>query len=115
MSGSSIQITDQAAFKKGSLGKQVLFAILTLGLYGVYWWYNTHQQFDQGTSGDFSPTMQTVLYIIPLANLYAIWKFSNTADDLLDQSGAVLFVLFLVFPPAFWYLVQSQVNDLAGA
>jgi hypothetical protein len=114
MSGSSIEITDQSAFRHGSLGKQILFAIVTFGLYGVYWWYNTHQQFDQATTGDFDPTVQTVLYLVPLANLYAIWKFSNMADGILDQDGVVLFILFLVFPPAFWYLVQSQINELAG-
>lgn len=114
MTSSSIEVTDSSAFKHGSLGKQVLFAIVTFGLYGVYWWYKTQEQFSDATSADLDPGVQTILYVIPIANLYAIWTFSNQADGVLDQDGPLLFVLFLVFPPAFWFLVQSGINEIAG-
>lgn len=107
------EVTNASAFKKGSLGKQVLFTIVTFGLYGIYWWYSTHQQFAEATNTDLDPTIQTVLYILPPLSLYAIWKFSNEAELVAGQSGTVLFLLFLVFPPAGWFLVQSGINEMA--
>lgn len=114
MSESSTEVTDASVFKKGSLGKQAVLAIITLGLYGVYWWYDTNQQFDGGTSADLNPTVQTVLFIIPPLNLYAIWKFAGAAEEVAGQSAVVLFLLFIVFPPAGWYLVQTGINGIAS-
>ena len=113
MSAMSTEVTNASGFKKGSLGKQVGLTVITFGLYMIYWWYDTHQQFAAATNTDLDPTIQTVLFLVPLANLYAIWQFSNEAEAVTDQSGTVLFVLFLVFAPAAWFLIQSGINEVA--
>lgn len=113
MADTSTQVTNASAFERGSLPIQIVLAVVTFGLYTIYWWYKTNAQFDEGTNADLDPTIQTVLYIIPPITLYALWKFSNSVEDVIGQSAIVLFVLSIVFPPAFWFLVQSGINDLA--
>ena len=113
MADTSTSVTNASAFQQGSLGKQVLFFIITFGLYGIFWWYKTNEQFSEGTNADLDPTIQTVLFLIPPISLYAIWKFSSAAEDVIGQSAIVLLLLSMVFPPAFWFLVQSGINDLA--
>lgn len=43
------QVMNRSAFKKGSLGLQVLFTIITFGLYTIYWTYKTAKTLDRGT------------------------------------------------------------------
>lgn len=114
MSAGSTEVTNPAAFKQGSLGKQIGLTVVTFGLYSVYWIYDMCGQLSSGTDADINPTLMTVLFLIPIVNLYAIWKFSNAAAVVTDQTGVVLFILFLVFAPAAWFLIQSGANDVAG-
>jgi len=114
MSGNSAEVTDASAFEQGSLGMQVLLAIVTLGVYSIYWVYKTSAQLAAGTDADVSPGVLLVLFIIPLVNIYAIWQFSNAAEAVTDQDGVVLFILFVVFAPAAWYLIQSGINEIAA-
>jgi hypothetical protein len=107
------EVTDASAFDHRSLGKQILFSVLTLGLYTLYWFHVTHRQLSAGTSADFNPTMRTVGLFVPVYNLVVIWRTSHDAEALVDQDGTLLFVLFLVFAPAAWYLVQSGINAVA--
>jgi len=114
MSGESTGITNPAAFDHGSLGKQIGFTVVTLGLYSVYWIYDMCGQLSSGTDADINPAVMTILFLIPIVNLYAIWEFSNAAAVVTDQTGVVLFILFIVFAPAAWYLIQSGANEVAG-
>ena len=109
MSGSP-QVTNASALKEGSLGLQVGLMIITGGLYALYWFYSTASQLDKATNQDLMP----ILGIIPLANIISAWQISNAAEAVTDQSGVVIFVLFLVFGPISWYWVQSGINKHAA-
>jgi len=106
-------VTNRSAFNHRSLGKQVLFSIITFGLYPLYWMHTLHQQLDAGTNADISVTMRTIGLLIPVYNFYAIWQTSHDAEPVADQDGVMLFVLFIVFSPAAWYLIQSGINSIA--
>ncbi len=110
MSGSP-QVTNASAFEKGSLGKQVVLSIVTLGLYTLYWTYKTADQLDRGTTASLTP----ILAVIPIVNLVAFWQISNAAEAVTDQSAIVLFLLFLFLAPISWYWVQSGINGVAQA
>jgi hypothetical protein len=101
------EITDPSAFHHGSLGKQVLFTVLTLGIYSLYWWYRTNEQLDAGTSAEISPGLRTIGLLIPIYNLIV--------TAVTDQEGLLLFLAFLVFAPIVWYLVQTGINEIAEA
>ena len=108
MSGTA-QITDASAFERKSLGIQVALAVVTVGLYTLYWLYSTAKQLDEGTGESLTP----ILAIIPVVNLISIWQVSNAAEAVTDQSKIIMFVLFLVFAPISWYWIQSGMNEIA--
>lgn len=103
------QITDQSAFEQKSLGMQVGLTVVTLGLYPLYWFYSTAQQFDQGTDRDLTP----IFGIIPVLNFVCAWQIADAAESVTDQDKEILFLLFLVFGVVSWYWVQSGINGIA--
>jgi len=103
----SPQVTNKSAFTSGSLGIQVGLTIVTLGFYSFYWMYKTADQLDKGTDADLNP----ILAVVPLLGH---WLVADAAESVTDQSGVVLFLLFLVFAPASWFLIQSGINDVAA-
>lgn len=113
MSDEQVQITDSTAFQHRSLGKQVLYSIITFGFYTLYWVHITHKQLSSGTSADFDPTMRTIGMFVPIYNFIVIWRTSHDAEAVTDNDGPILFLFWLVFAPVFWYLVQSGINEIA--
>jgi len=104
------QVTDSSAFENGSLGLQIVLFVVTGTLYGLYWLYKTAKQLDEGTDQNLSP----ILAVIPIVNIIGVWQISNAAEAVTDQSGVVLFVLFVVFGPISWFLIQSGINETAA-
>lgn len=103
-------VVDESAFRNRSLGKQVLFTVVTAGLYSVYWFYVTAKQFDRGTDRGLTP----ILAFVPGLNIITAWQISGAAEAVTDQSQVIIFLLFLVFAPLAWYWVQSGINDVAA-
>lgn len=116
MSAEGTTVTDPTAFQNRSLGKQVLFSIITFGLYPIYWFYITNKQLAAGTDADFDPMVRTLLIILlspVLIGLIWLWKMTEDAAAVADQDGPILFLFFLVFSPVAWYLIQTGINDVA--
>ncbi len=113
MSEESREITDPSAFAHRSLVKQVLFTIITFTLYTIYWWHLLHKQLAKGTNADFNPAWRTVGLFIPIYNFVVMWRDSHDSEPLTGKDGVLIFLLFLVFPPAAWYLIQTGINDVA--
>ena len=113
MSAEQRQVTDASAFQNRSLGKQVLFAVITFGLYTLYWYWITLKQLSEGTDADYNPVVRFVLAFIPIVNLLVFWWFANDSEAVVEQDSIVIFIAELFFPPIVWYLVQSGINDAA--
>lgn len=105
------EVTNPSAFTNRSHGKQILFSIVTLGLYSLYWTYVTAKQFDDGTDQSLTP----IFAIIPFVNLLSFWQISSAAESMTEQSKEILFILFLFFAPLSWYWVQGGINETATA
>lgn len=114
MSDSSPDVTDASAFQQRSLGKQVLFTIITFGIYSIYWWHVTNKQLQAGTDAEFNPTLRTVGLFIPIYNFVVMWQTAHDSEAVTDNGGVILFLLFLVFAPAAWYLIQTGINETAA-
>ncbi|MCL9814709.1 DUF4234 domain-containing protein [Natranaeroarchaeum aerophilus] len=106
-------LTDPAAFQHRSLGKQVLFTVLSLGFYTTYWCYVTNDQLDRGTDKELRPLARTLGLFAPPITFAVFWFMSDDLQGIADQSNIVLFVCAVFVPPAFWYFVQSGINDIA--
>ena len=94
---------------------QVLLAIVTLGLFSIYWFHVTNREMNGHLGRNESIGVLTILYIIPIANLFAYWKqgvfLSDTTND--RYPAPLLFVLWIIFSPASWFITQYELNKIA--
>ena len=89
-----------------------ILGLITFGIYALYWLYSTKKELVE--KGAQIPTF--ILIIIPIANIYWLYKYSVGAAQVLrkkDNTGLVWFILFLIIFPVGMYLVQKELNTLA--
>jgi hypothetical protein len=62
-----------------------------------------------------SPGLLTILLFVPIANLYAWYKYAELYETASrdHMNRWVLFLLALVFMPAVWFIVQTELNKRA--
>jgi hypothetical protein len=104
--------------KRRNMVVQVLLMIVTFGLYSVYWFYQTSKELKfLGNDANAAPGLWTVLLFIPLVNLYSIYKHSELFQHVGTEhiNRWLLFVIWMVFSPATWFIVQSELNQRATA
>ena len=96
---------------------QVLLVIATLGIYTIYWFYQTAVELKEVTGDkDASPTLWTILLFIPFGSFYSHYKYS----ELFERASAdklnkwILFVLWYFCPIVVWIVVQLDLNRKAG-
>ena len=96
---------------------QVVLFVITLGIYGVYWYYvslkEMHIANGQAESGSGK---WTLLLLIPVANLFSLWhyaqEYSRFSGD--RYPGIVIFILELLLHPVVWFLAQRDLNRASG-
>ncbi len=96
---------------------QVVLMIVTLGIYAIYWFYQTCREMKELAEDPVaSPGLWTVLLFIPLANFYAYYKHGQLYEKISDEhlNRWILFLLWIVFSPAVWFVVQLELNKKAG-
>ncbi|MFB3077301.1 MAG: DUF4234 domain-containing protein [Lysobacterales bacterium] len=101
--------------KRRNMWIQVALVIVTLGLYGIYWYYVSTKEMGEYLHMTNNPVLWTILSLIPLVNLYAYWKHSVLVEAITTQKypPSLIFVLWVFFNPAVWYITQSTLNNLA--
>lgn len=102
--------------KYRNMWAQVGLVIITLGIYVIYWFYQTACELkylakDQAAS----PGLWTVLLFIPFGAIYSHYKygeiFENVSTEKLNRW--IIFLLWFVFSPAVWFIVQTELNRRA--
>lgn len=88
-----------------------LLSIITLGIYAVYWLVKTKGEIN-GLGGQI-PTAW--LLIIPIANLYWMWKYCEgfAAHVKKDDNAILWFLLYFFVGIIMPAIVQSELNKLA--
>ena len=101
--------------KKRNLLVQVILMIVTLGIYALYWYYVTAEEMARYKKTDASPALLLILLFVPIISLWSIYKYSELYETFTDGAFNkwVLFLLWLVFSPAVWFIVQTKLNELA--
>lgn len=95
---------------------QVLLMIVTLGFYAIYWFYQTACELQAiANDHDAEPVLWTVLLFIPFAGLYSYYKYGELYQKVSaeDFNRWLLFLLWIVFSPAVWIIVQVDLNRRA--
>jgi hypothetical protein len=95
---------------------QVILYIITLGIYGLYWFYVTFEELTTANGkNEGTGCLWTFLLLVPIANLFSWWKHSMEYAEFVDDKYPViaLFILWIVFTPAVWFLVQMDLNRAA--
>ncbi len=95
---------------------QVLIFIVTLGLYSVYWYYQTCREMASlADDHDAEPVLWTILLFIPFAGLYSYYKHGQLFEKISDEhfNRWILFILWIVFCPVVWVIVQMELNKKA--
>ena len=101
--------------KRRNMGMQVVLAIVTLGIYIIYWFYVTSKEMVEHKNLGGSPGLWTFLLFVPFGALFSYWKQGEAVEALTDKRypGILIFVLWLVFSPAVWAITQMELNKLA--
>ncbi len=89
----------------------ILLSIITLGIYSIYWLVTTKIQMNNKEAQ--IPTAW--LLIIPLVNIYWLWKFSEGVE-LVTNKGmqtAVAFLLLWILDILGAAIVQNELNKVA--
>ena len=94
---------------------QVILAIVTFGIYTIYWYYVTLNELYKANGKTEGAGMWTFLSIIPFVQYFAYWHHSFEYSSFVDDKypGIGMFILWIVFSPAVWFLVQSDLNQSA--
>lgn len=102
--------------KKRNMLAQVFLAIITLGIYCIYWYYQTATEI-KGLANDptANPGLWTVLLFIPFGALYSHYKYAELWERVSPDkmNRWLLWVLWIVFSPAVWFIVQTELNKRA--
>ena len=101
--------------KYRNMWAQVGLTIITLGIYTIYWYYSVVKEMLAHNGEQGNPGLWTVLSIIPIANLFAWWKFGGQVETMTGgkYNAVLIFLGFWVFSPIVWFVVQRYLNDLA--
>lgn len=106
---------DSIAVKERNPIFVVVVSIITLGIYCLYWFYSTRKELNELTSQSSSPVLWTIGLLIPIVNIYVLWKYSEDTEmaSKKAQNKVVLFLAWLVFFPIAQFLTQEELNKLA--
>jgi hypothetical protein len=95
---------------KRSLLKIYVLGIITFGIYFIYWLVKTKDELNE--MGAQIPTAW--LIIIPIANIYWIYKYAEGFTKVTNKESTILwFLLFFFIGIAMPAIVQSELNKLA--
>jgi len=94
----------------------IVFTIITLGLYGIYWYIAFQVELKRQTKLGFGGFAHFIVSLITFGIYSLYWQYA--AGKRLEKQGANdLSVLYLIlcFTPFSWlnpYIMQSQANNL---
>ncbi len=94
---------------------QVFLVVITLGIYIIYWYYVTLKELYQANGRPAGSGMWTFLSVVPIVQYFAYWHYANEYAEFVDEKYPAIgiFVVWILFSPAAWFLIQSDLNRAA--
>jgi hypothetical protein len=95
---------------------QFFLMIITLGCYGLYWFYSTATEMAGYEKREEPTVLWTILLFVPLISFYSFYKYCELFERISPEMNRwVLLLLWTFFSPAVWIIVQLKLNKLAEA
>ena len=86
----------------------------TLGFYGIYWFYITAKEMHEHQGENITPAGNwTLLAMLPLASIYAYWKYSQYLCRLNADKYPPALLAFLMFVPPMGLVIFPSPIGLA--
>ena len=94
---------------------QVVLVIMTFGIYALYWFYVTLNELHKANGRSEGAGLWTILSLIPFVQYFAYWHQANEYTEFVDEKYPAhgIFILWVIFSPAVWFVVQSDLNRVA--
>ena len=80
--------------KRRNMWMQVILAIVTLGIYAIYWFYVTSKEMVEHKNLDGSPGLWTSLLFVPFGALYSYWKHGKAVEAVTDKRYTGILISF---------------------
>ncbi|MBU0586035.1 DUF4234 domain-containing protein [Candidatus Micrarchaeota archaeon] len=93
----------------------VVFGFITLGIYWLYWFYETRKELYGLIKKQGNVVVDTILLFVPLVNLWVLYKYSLDIEELSKgkQNKWVILLLWIVLFPIAQYMIQEEINKHA--
>ena len=98
---------------------QPFLLLITLGIYGIYWFHVTLGELRRANNRSeqtgWNRWKWTILFCIPILDLFSFWHYAGESAEFVRDKYPrwLIFVLWIVFFPAVWFLVQMDLNRAA--
>lgn len=101
--------------KREKIGMQILLAVVTFGLYGVYWAYKSHEEVKQHTGEGVGGVLGAVIYVV--AGVVTLFLLPIEIQKMYQRDGrqspvsatTAFWILLFGIP---WYVkCQNALND----
>ena len=108
-------MTDRSIGKRRRIGLQILVSIVTLGLYGIYWAYSSHEEVKQYSGEGVGGVIGAVIYFF--AGVITLFLLPLEIKKLYEQDGrpspvsAVTAFWVLLFGIPWYVKCQAALND----
>lgn len=102
--------------KRRNMWVQVLLIFITFGLYSVYWYYWTTRELWELTGReDENIFLWTIFLCLPFTFFYSYYKQGEAFEKVTggEVNRWLTFALWIVFPPAIWFMVQRKLNSVS--
>ena len=97
-----------------SIGSCIGWLLLSFGLWGFAWIYNTLTEIGDATGKDTQATLKTVLYIIPIVNLFVLYFTWKDISEFAESTGEGGFSPILYIILSFIPIVKKPHFQFAG-
>lgn len=100
-----------------SIGSCFGWLLLSFGLWGFAWIYNTLTEIGRATGKDTQASLRTVLYIIPIVNIFVLYMTWKDVSEFAKASGEegfnpILYVILTFIPIVNIFIFISVQNKL---
>ena len=101
--------------KRRSWLGMIALAVVTLGCYLVYWFYDTARELIEANGESSSAALWTVLLIVPFGALFSYWFYASSFERFTHKKvdRILIYILLLFVPVAGWLVVQLELNEAA--